>query len=1372
MYLTLLPAKIKKPLFFVLSRTFLILLLLTSLPSVAFAATRYVKPDATGTGASWNDASGNIQNMINASSSGDQVWVAGGTYIADRDQNFNRSFKLKEGVEVYGGFAGTELMLAARDLSVTANASILSGTDATGSVVSNLNNGLTSAAVLNGFTLTGGAFVVRNTASSPMFVNILIIGRSGGGTAMTNDNASPVLVNCTIFNRGGSGLYNTASSPILTNCTIGSSTTSSIDRIGIENVSNSAPQIRNSIIFGNKNGIVNEAGSVPVIRYSLVKGLNDTDPTHHNFTGTATPLFVDVANGNFRLLACSPGINMGSNSYYASGQTPDLSGITTDMDSHSRLYDGVVDMGAYEFQNETPAGVAGVWYVKEGGTGSGVSWACASGSLQITINAASSGDQVWVAGGTYTAELDENFNRSFKMKEGVKIYGGFAGTESTLTGRDLSITANASTLSGRDATGSVVSNLNTGLTSAAVLNGFTVTGGAFVVRNTASSPMFVNILIIGRSGGGTAMNNDNASPVLANCTIVNQGGNGIYNTASSPILTNCTIGGNSPSSIERIGITNVANSAPIIRNSIVTGDANGIVNEAGSVPEIRYSLVTGTNDFDPTHHNLPGSANPLFVDENGGNLQLSACSPAINTGDNAYYASGQTTDLSAVTEDLLGRARFYNNGIVDLGAYEFQAELSTSGIAGVWYVKPGGTGLGKSWDCPLGDLQLAINSASRGEQVWVTGGTYSPGTGPRYSMKEGVKIYGGFAGNETSLTQRDLSITANKSILDANNGPSVLINSLTLTNAAVLDGFTITGVNNGPAIQNTTGSSPKYVNLTIRDNQYTGMYIYNSSPVLVNCTFSGNTSGSVGGGILVSDASPTLINCLISGNMTSGNGGGVFLSNSVTSMINCTIVDNEASGLGGGIFNEGNVSPKLYNSIVSGNNTGIFDPGSRLDIQYSLVQKDPVPGRPAPVNVDPLFVNADGGDYRLRPCSPAVNAGFNYFKSGLTPDLSDIMTDLDNESRLREYIVDMGAYEFSGASRGLATDLDEASANITRDYVLTSFNSNCRLVAYINPSGVVNGLNAVSGPISAKVWVANSQPEDFVKRHYQITPGDNAASATAKVTLFFTQQEFDDFNAVNSTKLPLNATDPENFKANLRIEKRPGYSTDGSGLPNSYVGPVSTFKPSERNGKVEWNADGSYWEVTFDVTGFSGFFVKTTQSALPLNLISFTATKETGSNLLEWSTAAEVNTDNFEVQRSGDARKFVKIATVAASGSGDHQYSYKDESGYKGTIYYRLKMSDRAADGIDGTFTFSKIISLAGEGNFVAIYPNPAGESVTFQVNNALLKTTAILYDITGRRIQNVMITSNKQLLQTKSLPSGLYMLKFADGTVERFMKD
>jgi len=71
----------------------------------------------------------------------------------------------------------------------------------------------------------------------------------------------------------------------------------------------------------------------------------------------------------------------------------------------------------------------GVVFVKSDATGAndGTSWANAYTALQPGINAAEAGDEVWVVAGSYSPGALAT--DSFVMKEGVKIYGGFAGTE-------------------------------------------------------------------------------------------------------------------------------------------------------------------------------------------------------------------------------------------------------------------------------------------------------------------------------------------------------------------------------------------------------------------------------------------------------------------------------------------------------------------------------------------------------------------------------------------------------------------------------------------------------------------------------------------------------------------------------------------------------------------------------------------------------------------------------------------------------------------------------------------------------------------------------------------------------------------------------
>jgi hypothetical protein len=152
----------------------------------AHAIVRYVKPTASGTGdgSSWTNASGNLQAMINASGSGDEVWVAAGTYKPTSGTDRSISFSMKNGVAIYGGFNGTETQLSQRNWRT--NVTTLSGdigisgnnSDNSYSVIA--NEGINSA-IFDGFTVTqanstpptgdlnGGG--IYNVGSSPTIRN-------------------------------------------------------------------------------------------------------------------------------------------------------------------------------------------------------------------------------------------------------------------------------------------------------------------------------------------------------------------------------------------------------------------------------------------------------------------------------------------------------------------------------------------------------------------------------------------------------------------------------------------------------------------------------------------------------------------------------------------------------------------------------------------------------------------------------------------------------------------------------------------------------------------------------------------------------------------------------------------------------------------------------------------------------------------------------------------------------------------------------------------------------------------------------------------------------------------------------------------------
>ncbi|WP_149244297.1 LamG-like jellyroll fold domain-containing protein [Dyadobacter sp. 32] len=357
----------------------------------------------------------------------------------------------------------------------------------------------------------------------------------------------------------------------------------------------------------------------------------------------------------------------------------------------------------------------------------------------------------------------------------------------------------------------------------------------------------------------------------------------------------------------------------------------------------------------------------------------------------------------------------------------------------------------------------------------------------------------------------------------------------------------------------------------------------------------------------------------------------------------------------------------------------------------------------------------------------------------------------------------------------LAANTNEGNGSIAsgQSILLMVDGSGCREVAGLQSMGS----SPVAGNIAATVWVDATQPAKYVKRHYEITPvtadgitpAANASTATGKVTLYFTQEEFDDFNGANSTQLPKNPTDIEGNIPNLRIEKRSGISSDGSGSPNTYPALTpETFKPADKNGSVVWNGTAARWEISFEVTGFSGFFVKTAGTALPLRLISFTGTQEATTNNLKWQTADEVNTLSFELESSRDGRSFEKVATIDAVSAGDNSYGYTDRSIYKGIVYYRLRMID-----IDGTFSYSRMVWLSREGKgAINLYPNPTTDHLTLSLDNGLINSEAKLYDASGKLLQTIKIASAEELINVKNLPTGVYIIKFKDGSTGSFVKE
>lgn len=185
-----------------------------------------------------------------------------------------------------------------------------------------------------------------------------------------------------------------------------------------------------------------------------------------------------------------------------------------------------------------------------------------------------------------------------------------------------------------------------------------------------------------------------------------------------------------------------------------------------------------------------------------------------------------------------------------------------------------------------------------------------------------------------------------------------------------------------------------------------------------------------------------------------------------------------------------------------------------------------------------------------------------------------------------------------------------------------------------------------------------------------------------------------------------------------------------------------------------------------DTSGKAPTYTFFTESdvALPLNLLSFNATRKGNSNLLNWITAQEINTDHFEIQRSNSNGIFKAIGNVRVLQNGKSQngYVFTDISPLKEVNYYRLKIIDK-----DGRFTFSEIKTVNNADGFeMSIYPNPIHKNLNLEINSEKATDAQIkIINVNGKTVytnnMKILVGKNLQNINLSTLSNGSYFLKF-----------
>ncbi len=479
------------------------------------------------------------------------------------------------------------------------------------------------------------------------------------------------------------------------------------------------------------------------------------------------------------------------------------------------------------------------------------------------------------------------------------------------------------------------------------------------------------------------------------------------------------------------------------------------------VNSVSCSLQLGINR--PTVTANPGFAPNVTMAE----PLVSVCQGGPDDGDSC------TNDMDCSGISICCSSRAWNvHGTFDMGVFNLDTggkpdlwcgtcdgnRLFISGSNPVLRVKAGATGTddGSSWTNAYPDLTSALSAAGTQAEttafvveVWVAEGTYTPATcstactgssserDDSFDLPYGVAVYGGFAGTETLLGQRDTEANVTTLSGDLNGDDdttgtaenSKRVVSVASGSRAELDGFTIsdgnaTGSGSGAGLGVDAGAGPSVRRCIFRDNVATGS----------------------GGGMYIADgADGTLVvSSLFFDNDAVVDGGGLHIVGGNPRILGCTFAENDARGKGGGVY-AGPDAPTFRQTIAWDNTDGetpvnelaqIHVPsGGGASIEHNLI-KDEAVGGDAPFtstnrDADPLFVDAAAGDFSIPTTSPALNTAedasgnktMRYAPAGVLESV-DLAGVVRTSAR-----VDIGAYQFPcpGVFPPLATTFSGAT---------------------------------------------------------------------------------------------------------------------------------------------------------------------------------------------------------------------------------------------------------------------------------------------------------------------------------------------------------
>jgi len=739
----------------------------------------------------------------------------------------------------------------------------------------------------------------------------------------------------------------------------------------------------------------------------------------------------------------------------------------------------------------------------------------------------------------------------------------------------------------------VLNNGNYVVTSPLWDNGAATDAGAATWGNGASGVTGVvsssNSLVgtstndkVGNPGVIALANNNYVvrSPYWHNGAVTNAGavtwGNGATGITGPVSSANSLVGvlnddrvGNDDGTITTLGNGNYVIRSPLWDNGAIANAgaatwADGTTGISGTINSSNSLIGSSVNDFVSIDGITALTNGNYIVRSTDWSDGAVANAGAVTWGNGSTGISGTINSsnslIGAASSDDVGTiARALENGHYVIGSpFWSNGAISDAGAVTWGNGNTGTTGVVSSSNSLVGssandNAGLSISSLGNNNYLAITSSwdngaatnagavTWCNGSGPVTGVISGVNSIVGSSTNDNVGSNLSISV----------GGDFFAVNSPNWDNGSVTDAGAVTIGNSSTGITGAVSSSISMVGSQTNDRIGSGGSININNNFAVLSPLWDNGSVTDAGAV-------TWVNAL------TGSGGVVSSSNSLVGSANGDNVGNNVS-LTNSFTNPNYIvrSSNWDNGTTVNAGAVTFGNGS-TGVTGTITTCNSVPG-----------LLASGGSTMVS----TYNNTYEYMLVG---------------KRQENLVV---IFNPSGMTCGINQDSAAVRVSGTNKLHLIT-NNGCRILASILP----NGSTPVFDTVKAKLWIEPSVPSynyyPFVARHFEILPQVNTNTATAKVTLYFLQQEFNDFNVVSVLKLPIGPSDVAG-KSNLRIVKYNGTSSDGSGMPYTYSGNTAFIDPPDSN--IVWNAGLNRWEVTTDVTGLGGFIV-CTSNILGFNL--------------------------------------------------------------------------------------------------------------------------------------------------------------------------